>query len=194
MEFKNTGFVKKLYRLDELDITNMAGFRLPDDMEHEKILKQYQKVTKKEVVGAALWIIMSIVFIVTHVIMYAKTRVGVSLLFVVIFGAAAGSGIFRLKKQDIDAMAKIRDRQYQIGMGTIARTIPGLLSQSGKIVAKIRDQDGNIYSHEFEISRKYWRIWKKKTGTLFVITKLDGSGRHAYGLIYLGEGHEPETR
>lgn len=183
-KFKDSAFYKTISRADEADIEKLDGFRTPDEEEREQVEKTLKKSAKKDMTGALFWAVLGTAFCVLHIAMYIKLRENASLLFLAIFAATAIFGGYRFWKLHT-AMAKVNRGEYQIHEVKIAKEIPGVLSQSGRRAVKVAGTDGNIYSREFNLTRKDKKAWKKDPDALFWVVKISDESR--YALVRIGE-------
>ncbi len=182
MEIKNK-FVKNVVGVGEVDINKMPGFRDSTEDEHTILSEKYKKAIYKNIILMLFWTLVSAIFIMFHVKMYYMFNDMIFLVFAAVFAVTILINIYKLIFVDKFTLNKIMNKNYNIAEARIHHLMPRIVSQSGRPIAKIQDEKGNIYNQEFIINKENKKIYQKNQEEKFIIVMIDKK-RRIYGLTH----------
>lgn len=157
----------------ELPIEEMPGFRRPTDAEAKEIEKKFRISIGKDILTTAGWTIICALFSVMYGSMYRSLRHKFLLVSCILFAILLVIGVIRLFFTDGRTFNSIMNRKYTIRSAWIDYVLPGVTTAGGKAAAKIRDEKGNVYSHEFSLSRKIKKLNKSNPDQEYLAIRID---------------------
>lgn len=175
---------------DEIPIEKMTGFHPPDDDEHEYILQNLRKKLKREKISSCLWIFLSLAFVglYIHLIINSKTANKIYLILsAMVFGIIAIVCAYKVLVIDVRMRTVIENKDYQMKDVHIHHLMPNIGVSLGKAVAKVSDDEQNVYRYEFDLNKRLKRIYKKNKNATFTMMKasLRRKNQKQYILTYI---------
>lgn len=174
----------------EIPIEKMTGFHPPDDDEHEYILQNLRKKLKREKISSCLWIFLSLAFVglYIHLIVNSKTTNKMYLILsAIVFAVIAVVCIYKMLVIDVRIRSVIENKDYQTKNVHIHHLMPNIGISLGKAVAKVNDDDQNVYRYEFDLNKRLKKIYKKNKNATFTMMEasLRGKNKRQYILTYI---------
>ena len=167
-------FISKLSGSGELHISKLQGFHEPDmDKKTEKRLK---KILKKNCVSTAAWATISFLFAVMYGYVYLsgeKTGM-VFLVAPIVFLVMSLMGGASFILIDLKTYKAVCGQQYEMRSVQVDHISPGFSTTGGKAAAKIKDENGNVYSHEFPMNKRLKKLIKKDPEREFFVIRVNG--------------------
>lgn len=194
-KLQGNNFINKMTGKNEHPISQISGFRPPNDNEHQIILKRAEKKYRKEEAASVMMTIISFIFIIMYVYMYfhSKSDNKMYILFVAgIFVIIAGINIYKLFGVDIATKKIIQNRSYRIRKVRIHHFMPGFGANIGRPEVKIQDENGDVYSYEFIINGKMKRAYSKNKSIEFCLIELNKE-KSKYCLMLEDKKKEPDS-
>lgn len=164
----------KLAGSNELPIGRMPGFHEPGPVEAKRLGKRLKNNTRKAIATTAAWTAGSILFAAMYGRMYLGARKTVFLAALAVFLFMSVMGILNIALVDIRTYRAVESGQYTLRNAWIDHISPGFATSGGKAAAKIRDENGNVYSHEFTLNKRLRKIYKKDPEREFLVIRLYG--------------------
>lgn len=166
--------LSKISGKGELPIDKMPGFREPDESEAEEIEKRLKKILNRDTVTTAAWSVLALAFTVMYCGIFIARSADDMIILVAagIFFVITLLGIGHILRVDVRTLKAVKARQYTLRETWIDHVVPGFSTVGGKAAAKIRDENGHVYSHEFTLNRKLKKINKEDPQKEFLVIRM----------------------
>lgn len=169
----NSNFVDKVIGKGEISIEKADCFREASEDEHDRISKSLLKRTKKDIISSAMLIIASCIFIAMYIYFYCNnSRNSYFLVASAVFAFLDIAAVFHiivLKK----IQNNVKERKYTVSSMRIHHLMPSLGVNAGKTIAKAQDDNGQVYSYEFEVPKAVKSLYKKNNNEKFIVVKIN---------------------